>query len=101
MACLEVQRGGRVEGNGSPLPCLDVFKISKEEWNNQSFPLFGCFKNQDREERELLKQTNLPYLKMDLQYWFIINLEKVNWEIYLVNNLSTLLFLQISPIWEN
>ena len=36
---------------------------------------------------------------MDLQYWFIINLEKVNWEIYLVNNLSTLLFLQISPIW--
>ena len=24
----------------------------------------------------------------------------VNWEIHLVNNLSTLLSLQISPIWE-
>ena len=30
---------------------------------------------------------------MDLQHWFIINLEKVNWEIYLVNNLLTLLSL--------
>ena len=29
---------------------------------------------------------------MDLQHWFIINLERVNWEIYLVNNLSTLLY---------
>ena len=38
---------------------------------------------------------------MDLQHWFIINLEKVNWEIYLVNNLSTLLSFQISPIWGN
>ena len=36
---------------------------------------------------------------MDLQHWSIINLEMVNWEIYLVNNLSTLLSLQISPIW--
>ena len=31
---------------------------------------------------------------MDLQHWSIINLEMVNWEIYLVNNLSTLLSLQ-------
>ena len=38
---------------------------------------------------------------MDLQHWSIINLEKVNWEIYLVNNLTTLLSLQISPIWGN
>ena len=29
---------------------------------------------------------------MDLQHWSIINLEMVNWEIYLVNNLSTLLY---------
>ena len=29
---------------------------------------------------------------MDLQYWSIINLERVNWEIYLVNNLFTLLY---------
>ena len=28
---------------------------------------------------------------MNLQYWSIINLEMVNWKIYLVNNLSTLL----------
>ena len=27
---------------------------------------------------------------MDLQHWSIINLERVNWEIYLVNNLYTL-----------
>ena len=26
--------GRRVEGNGSPLPCLDVFKISKGEGSN-------------------------------------------------------------------
>ena len=26
--------GRRVEGNGYPLPCLDVFKISKGEWSN-------------------------------------------------------------------
>ena len=26
--------GMRVEGNGYPLPCLDVFKISKEEESN-------------------------------------------------------------------
>ena len=31
---------------------------------------------------------------MDLQHWSIINLEMVNWEIYLVNNLSTLLSLK-------
>ena len=36
---------------------------------------------------------------MDLQHRSIINLERINWEIYLVNNLSTLLSLQISPIW--
>ena len=34
VVCLEVQRGRRVEGNGSPLPYLDVFKISKEEGSN-------------------------------------------------------------------
>ena len=27
-------RGRRVEGNGSPPPCLDVFKISKGEGSN-------------------------------------------------------------------
>ena len=44
MACLEVERGRgvegmrimerRVEGNGSPPPCLDVFKINKGEKSN-------------------------------------------------------------------
>ena len=28
---------------------------------------------------------------MNLQHWSVINLEMINWEIYLVNNLSTLL----------
>jgi len=37
--------GRRVEGNGSPPPYLDVFKISKGEGSNYPFPLFGCFKN--------------------------------------------------------
>ena len=64
MACLEVQRergveGRRVEGNGFPPPYLDVFKISKGEGSNQSFPLFGCFKNYNENERKLFKQTNL------------------------------------------
>ena len=31
---------------------------------------------------------------MNLQHWSIINLERVDWEIYPVNNLSTLLSLQ-------
>ena len=35
---------------------------------------------------------------MNLQHWSIINLEMVNWKIYLINSLSTLLSLQISPI---
>ena len=34
---------------------------------------------------------------MDLQHWFIINLEKVNREIYLVNNLSTLQSVTYAP----
>ena len=41
-------------------------------------------------ENDLNRQI-YPYLKMDLQHWSIINLERVNWEIYLVNNLSTVL----------
>ena len=38
---------------------------------------------------------------MDLQHWSIINLERVTWKIYLVNNLSILLSFQISPILGN
>ena len=66
MACQEVQRVRRVDGNGSPLPCLDVFKISKGEWSNQPFLLFGCFKNQDGDERKWFKQTNLPLFENGL-----------------------------------
>ena len=60
IACLEVQRGRgvegsrgdgrRVKGNGYPSHYLDAFKISKEEESNQSFILFGCFKNQEGEK---------------------------------------------------
>ena len=42
----------RVEGDDYPPPCLDVFKISKGEESNQPFLLFGCFKNQDENERK-------------------------------------------------
>ena len=56
----------RVEGNGYPLLCLDVFKISNGEGSNQPFLLFGCFKNQDGEERKLFKQTNLPLFENSL-----------------------------------
>ena len=42
--------GKRVKGNGYPPSYLDVFKISKGEWSNQSFLLFECFKNQEGEE---------------------------------------------------
>ena len=52
MACLKVQRGMRVEENGYPLPYLDVFKISKKEGSNQPFLLYGCFKNEEGEERK-------------------------------------------------
>ena len=34
---------------------------------------------------------------MDLKHWSIINLERVNWEIYLVNNLSTLIYSTLPP----
>ena len=76
MACLEVQRGRRVEGsrvvemrvewNGYPPPYLDVFKISKGGQSNQPFLLFGCFKNYDGNERKLFKQTNLPLFENGL-----------------------------------
>ena len=52
--------------NGYPLPCFDVFKISKGKWNNQPFLLLGCFKNQDNEKRKLFKQTNLPLFENKL-----------------------------------
>ena len=63
--------------------CFDVFKIRMEMKGND------------------LNRKIYLYLKMDLQHWSIINLERVNWEIYLVNNLSTILSLQISHIWRN
>ena len=77
---LKLVRGNRVI---SFSPYLDVFKIKMERrGNNKNGQIY-------------------PYLKMDLQHWSIINLEIINWEIYLVNNLFTLLSLQISPIWKN
>ena len=51
-----------VKGNGviNPSSCLDVLKIRMEMRGND------------------LNGQIYPYLKMDLQHWFIINLEKVN-----------------------
>ena len=70
----------REKGVINPSSYLDVLKIRRERRGNY-----------------LNRQIYL-YLKMDLQHWSIINLKRVNWEIYLVNNLFTLLSLQISPI---
>ena len=42
----------------------------------------------------LRKQTKIIYCNF-------VNLKRINWKIHLFNNLSTLLSLQISPIWEN
>ena len=56
----------RVQGNSYLLSCLNVFKINKEEWSNQFFLLFGCFKNYDGNERKLFKQTNLPLFENGL-----------------------------------
>ena len=36
--------GRRVEGNGSPPPCLDVFKISKGEGSISSSPYLNVLK---------------------------------------------------------
>ena len=74
-----------VRGKGviSHSPCLDVLKIKMERKGND-------------QNRQIYS-----YLKIDLQHWFIINLEMVNWEIYLIKNLSTLFSLQISPILGN
>ena len=63
MACLEVQRGRRVEESREEESSGEE---SRGEEGNQSFPLFGCFKNQDKEERKLLKQTNLPLFENGL-----------------------------------
>ena len=56
----------REKGVISPSPYLDVLKIRMErrrnDWNRQIY----------------------SYLKIDLQHWFIINLERINWEIYLL-----------------
>ena len=56
MACLEVQRGRRVKGNGYPPPYFDVLKIMRERRGND------------------LNRQIYPYLKMDLQHWSMINL---------------------------
>ena len=45
--------GRRVEGNDSPLPCLDVLKIRMERRGND------------------LNGQIYPYLKMDLQHWLV------------------------------
>ena len=57
--------GRRVEGNDSRPPCFDVFKISKGEWSNYPFLLFGCFKiRMERRGNDLNRQI-YPYLKID------------------------------------
>ena len=49
--------------------------------------------------------TTRRCLNSEIQFYFFVhlfvNLKMVNWGIYLVNNLSPLLSLQISPIWGN
>ena len=77
---LKLVKGNKVISHS---PYLDVLKIMMEmRENNKNRQIY-------------------PYLKMDLQHWSIINLEMVNQKIYLVNNLFTLLYFQISPIYGN
>ena len=45
------------------------------------------------------QETNKDYLYN--RFVIFVNLERVNWGIHLINNLSTLLSLQISLIWRN
>ena len=70
--------GRRVEGNGFPPPCLDVFKISKGKGVISPSPCLDVLKiRMEMRENDLNRQI-YPYLKMDLQHWSIINLERVN-----------------------
>ena len=55
-------KGRRVERNGYPSPCLDIFKISKGERSNYPFLLFGCFKNYDGNKINLSLFENLFFL---------------------------------------
>ena len=66
--------GRRVGGNGYPLPCLDVFKISKGKGVISPFSYLDVLKiRMEERENDLNRQIYL-YLKMDLQHWSIINL---------------------------
>ena len=60
--------GRRVEWNDYPLPCLDVFKISKGKGVISHSSCLDVLKiRRERRENDLNKQI-YPYLKMDLQH---------------------------------
>ena len=64
----------RVEGNGFPLSCLDVFKISKGKGVIKHSSYLDVLKiRMERRGNDLNRQI-YPYLKMDLQHWSMINL---------------------------
>ena len=67
MACLEVQRERKVEGNGYPPSCLDVFKISKGE-GSSPYSYFNVLKIWMKMRENELNRQIYPYLKMDLQH---------------------------------
>ena len=66
--------GRRVEKNGSPPPCLNVFKISKGKGVISHSSYLDVLEIRVERRVNNLNRQIYPYLKMDLQYWSIINL---------------------------
>ena len=58
--------GKRVEGNGSPLPCLDVFKINKGEEVISPSSYLDVLKIRKERRGNNLNRQIYPYLKIDL-----------------------------------
>ena len=58
----------RVEKNGYPPPCLDVFKISKGNGEISSFSCLDVLKIMMEKRRNDLNRQIYPYLKINLQH---------------------------------
>ena len=66
--------GRKVKGNSYLLPCLNVFKISKGKGVISHSSYLDVLEIRVERRGNNLNRQIYPYLKMDLQYWSIINL---------------------------
>ena len=67
-----------------------------------TFLLFSKLQNIFYSTKKKVTNIHLKDKLMDFSYiCLLLSGEMVNWEIYLDNNLSTLLSIQISSIWGN